>query len=68
MCFFFNSLILNHALCFVVVLSVRVVEAWAVSHVTFPTAEEVNGTPWEQIEDSVHLPMQAVLGATTDGK
>lgn len=48
-------------------LSVRVIEAWAVSHVTFPSADEVNGTPWEQAEDSVHLPMQAVLGTATNG-
>lgn len=50
------------------VLSVRVLEAWAVSHVTFPSFDEVNGTPWEQVEDSVHLPMQAVLGTASNGK
>ncbi|XP_054721756.1 latrophilin Cirl-like [Uloborus diversus] len=48
-------------------LSVRVLEAWTVSEITFPSAEEIDGTTWEDFGDRIHLPMQALMGTSANG-
>lgn len=48
-------------------LSVQVLNVWTVSHVTFPSVEEVNDTSWDLSKDFLHLPMQALLGTASNG-
>ncbi|CAL1287113.1 unnamed protein product [Larinioides sclopetarius] len=48
-------------------LSVRVLDVWSVSHVTFPSEEEKDDARWDQVKDSLHLPMQALLGTASNG-
>ncbi|GFS81129.1 latrophilin Cirl [Nephila pilipes] len=48
-------------------LSVRVIDVWSASHVNFPSEEEANDASWEEVKDSLSLPMQALLGTASNG-
>ncbi|XP_067138974.1 latrophilin Cirl-like isoform X4 [Centruroides vittatus] len=50
-----------------ILVSVRLVEAWAVSEVSFPSPEDVYGTSWSSVQDSLVLPTQSLLGSATNG-
>ncbi|GIZ01937.1 adhesion G protein-coupled receptor L1, partial [Caerostris extrusa] len=62
-----NSKFLFHKALHNIFLSVRVLDVWSVSHVTFPSEEETKDTAWKQVQDSLHLPMQALLGTVSNG-
>ncbi|XP_022240202.1 latrophilin Cirl-like, partial [Limulus polyphemus] len=50
-----------------ILVSVRLVETWAVSAVRFPVPEDIEGTRWYRMEDSLLLPAAALLGSAING-
>ncbi|XP_022249444.1 adhesion G protein-coupled receptor L3-like isoform X2 [Limulus polyphemus] len=50
-----------------ILVSIRLVETWAASVVYFPVPEDVEGTRWYRMEDSILLPAAALLGSALNG-
>ncbi|XP_076346458.1 latrophilin Cirl-like isoform X2 [Tachypleus tridentatus] len=50
-----------------ILVSVRLVETWSVSAVRFPVPEDIEGTRWYRMEDSILLPAAALLGSAING-
>ncbi|XP_040061759.2 adhesion G protein-coupled receptor L1 [Ixodes scapularis] len=50
-----------------VLVSVRLVETWAASEIRFPAHEDVHGTVWMRMQDSLVFPPQALLGSARNG-
>lgn len=49
------------------VMSVRVIETRHVSDAQFPAPEEIIGTPWEDMQDSIFLPRESILDHVRQG-
>lgn len=50
-----------------VLVSVRLVETWAASEIRFPVHEDVHGTVWMRMQDTLVFPPQALLGSARNG-
>lgn len=50
------------------VVSVRLVETWAASEIRFPVHEDVHGTVWMRMQDTLVFPPQALLGSARNGE
>lgn len=50
-----------------VLVSVRLVETWSASEIRFPSHEDVHGTVWMRMEDSLVFPPQALLSSARNG-
>ncbi|XP_064477048.1 adhesion G protein-coupled receptor L1-like isoform X2 [Ornithodoros turicata] len=50
-----------------VLVSVRLVETWSSSEIRFPAHEDVHGTVWIRMEDSLVFPPQALLASARNG-
>nr|XP_054920459.1 latrophilin Cirl-like isoform X2 [Dermacentor andersoni] len=50
-----------------VLVSVRLVETWAASEIRFPMHEDVHGTVWMRMQDTLVFPPQALLGSARNG-
>lgn len=50
-----------------VLVSVRLVETWALSEIRFPVHEDVHGTVWMRMQDTLAFPPQALLGSARNG-
>lgn len=48
-------------------MSVRVIETRRVSDAQFPAPEEIVGTPWEKLEDTIFLPRESILDNVNKG-